>query len=63
MDEIHRKRLEWMAQAKPGQMWDETLFPGGSEWQWGKHISETSQAALDEIDRLHARIEELRKLR
>lgn len=49
MDEIHRKRLEWMAKAKFGDDPPDGLFmPANS---WAEAVSSTAQAALDEIDR------------
>jgi hypothetical protein len=50
MDEINRKRLEWMAQAKAGDIPpDEIGFPVGA---WAAPAAEAAKAALDEIERL-----------
>lgn len=52
MDEINRKRLEWMAKAKPGDLFPADLFKGDGPdnytgWSWA--VTEAAQAALDEL--------------
>jgi hypothetical protein len=54
MDEIHRKRLEWMAKAKVGETFPVEL--GFTPNDWAKDMNETAQAALDEIERLNRRL-------
>jgi hypothetical protein len=59
MDDINRKRLEWMAdEAKLGSVFPAELFntrPNGNGW--GEAARECAKAALDEIDRLRAELE------
>lgn len=55
MDEINRKRLEWVANAEIGAMdWGGDLFvtDGNPGAGWGKAMSAAAQAALDEIAEL-----------
>jgi len=49
MDPINEARLKWLAEAKPGEMWNEELFPTGA---WHSPLSDTAKAALAEIERL-----------
>jgi len=49
-DELNRKRLEWMAQAKNGDMFPRNLFGGDNNW--AAAVSEAALWALTEIDRL-----------
>lgn len=52
MDEINRKRLEWVATAEIGTTFDENLFGpiDGMGNGWGPALSEAAQAALDELE-------------
>jgi ubiquinone biosynthesis protein UbiJ len=56
MDDIHRKRLEWVARYPFGEFPAEKLFDSPS---WGKGLAETAKAALDEIDRLNKGLDRL----
>lgn len=54
MDEINRKRLEWVAQAEIGaQDWGGDLFVtnGNPAAGWGEAMREAAKAALDAIPR------------
>jgi hypothetical protein len=57
MDDIHYRRLRWMANANPGDS-DPELFPLNN---WGPALSDTAQAALDEIARLNKELSLVRK--
>lgn len=52
MDDINRKWLERVAQAKPGQDLPDNLFGelDGMKCGWGPAMSAMAQAALDVID-------------
>ena len=54
ISDINRKRLEWMRDAKGGQMLSTDLFSTDPDtWNgWGEAVSAAAKAALDEIDRL-----------
>lgn len=43
MQEINRKRLEWMAQANPGDLFPDDIFPSQS---WGPPMTEMAKEAL-----------------
>jgi len=50
MDEINRRRLEWMRDAKTGAVLPPGLFDDSNNW--GEAASGAVKAALDEIERL-----------
>lgn len=51
MDDANRKRLEWLRDAKVGDMWPEKLFTTEQEAGWAPAVAAAAKAALEEIDR------------
>jgi hypothetical protein len=54
ISELNRKRLEWMATARKGDLFPEDL--GFLQNDWDGPIREAAQAALNEIDELKRRL-------
>lgn len=58
MNEIQRKRLEWMARNPKGEMFPTEL--GFDPGAWGEPVADAVKAALDIIDTQKAEIDRLR---
>jgi hypothetical protein len=56
ISELNRKRLEWLATARAGEIMPEDIWMTPNDW--ATDMREVAQAALNEIDELNRRIKD-----